>query len=108
MTHCKSNSLEGRVNRTWQPGKKGYPGKFGFTSVCLVLVSLAPLGGSGCAAARPNLIAIKEPVTEAGVVFAVDGAGDFQASSQHIRKVIEHDHLPLQVVTVKWSHGYGR
>jgi hypothetical protein len=54
------------------------------------------------------LVAIKAPITEAGVVFAVDGAGNFQACSQHIREAIDRGHLPIQVVTVEWSHGFGR
>jgi pimeloyl-ACP methyl ester carboxylesterase len=85
-----------------------YLGIFRYTSVCLVLTILATLGGSGCNATRPKLIAVKAPVTEAGLVFAVDGAGNFQASSQYLRKVIDQERLPVQVVTVEWSHGYGR
>jgi hypothetical protein len=83
-------------------------GKSRFTFVCLVLSGLATLSGSGCASMRPRPIAIKAPITEGGIVFAIDGAGNFQAASQSVRAVAEHDHLPVQVVTVEWSHGYGR
>ena len=76
--------------------------------ICFVLAAMVPLGASGCAARAYNQYAVKTPVREAGVIFAADGAGNFQASSQHVREVVEHDHLPLQVVTFEWSHGYGR
>jgi alpha-beta hydrolase superfamily lysophospholipase len=58
--------------------------------------------------ARPNLFVLKAPITEAGVLFAVDGAGNFQASSQHVRQALAEAHLPIEVVTVEWSHGFGR
>ena len=78
MAHPKSNPLVKRVKRTWAPAP-----------VCLVWVSLATLGVTGCAGPSLNLIALKAPVTEAGVVFAIDGAGNFQASSHSIRNVAE-------------------
>jgi hypothetical protein len=78
------------------------------TFLCLVLVLPTTLGGGGCAHSRSNLLAIKEPVREAGVVFVVDGAGNFQACSQHIRLAARQERLPIQVVTVEWSHGFGR
>jgi hypothetical protein len=43
-----------------------------------------------------------------GVVFAADGAGDFQATSAALRQVVEDEGLPLCVEKVDWSHGYGR
>ena len=84
--------------------------------ICLVLVVPATLGGSGCAGSRPSLLAIKAPVTEAGIVFVVDGAGNFQACSEHLRQALEDARLPIQKdarlpiqeVTVEWSHGFGR
>ncbi len=54
------------------------------------------------------MTAVKAPVTQAGIIFVANGAGDFQAASQNIRKVIHEDLIPMQVVTVPWSHGYGR
>jgi pimeloyl-ACP methyl ester carboxylesterase len=42
------------------------------------------------------------------VVFSVDGAGDFQASTRDLAKTIEEQGLPLVVQQVNWSHGYGR
>jgi hypothetical protein len=85
-----------------------YPRASRFTLVCLVLAAPATLGGSGCASLHPNPVTLKAPITEAGVLFAVDGAGNFQASSQHVRQAIAEAHLPIQVVTVEWSHGFGR
>lgn len=84
------------------------PGMARFACVCLVLAGLATLSGSGCAHGRHELLVINTPIAEAGVVFVADGAGNFQGSSQHLREVIDADHLPLQVIAVPWSHGYGR
>jgi pimeloyl-ACP methyl ester carboxylesterase len=72
------------------------------------LAGPATLGEAGCAVTRPDFVAIKAPVAEAGMVFVVDGAGDFRACSEHVRAAVEQNHLPLQVVTVVWSHGYLR
>jgi hypothetical protein len=84
------------------PGAKCVP------TVCLVWLSLATLGALGCAGPQLNLISYKARVAEAGVVFAIDGAGNFQGSSKTIRALGERDHLPQQIVTVEWSHGFGR
>jgi pimeloyl-ACP methyl ester carboxylesterase len=43
-----------------------------------------------------------------GVVFAADGAGNFQATSASLRRTAEEQGLPLCVERVAWSHGYGR
>jgi pimeloyl-ACP methyl ester carboxylesterase len=45
---------------------------------------------------------------ERGVIFTVDGAGGFLATSKAVTQVVAEDHLPVQVVPVEWSHGYGR
>jgi pimeloyl-ACP methyl ester carboxylesterase len=79
-----------------------------FALLCLVLAGPATLGGSGCAGSRTNLVAVKTPITEAGLVFVVDGAGNYHGCSKHLRKLVAQDHLPLQLVTVDWSHGFGR
>jgi hypothetical protein len=77
-----------------------------FILASLVLSGQATLGVSGCAGPRAEVIAVKAPVAKAGVVFVVDGAGDFRACSKNLGQVCET--TPLQVVTVPWSHGYGR
>jgi pimeloyl-ACP methyl ester carboxylesterase len=79
-----------------------------FPMVSLVLVSLATLDVSGCAGPRSEVISVNAPVTKAGVLFVADGAGDFRACSQKVRQAAEVERFPLQVVTVPWSHGYGR
>jgi hypothetical protein len=62
---------------------------------------------SGCAAHREVILpSLSRGATR--VAFAVDGAGDFQASSKALRKAAAFEHLPIQVVTFEWSHGYGR
>jgi pimeloyl-ACP methyl ester carboxylesterase len=48
------------------------------------------------------------PARPGGVVFSVDGAGDFQASTRALTRTIEEQGLPLLVQQVNWSHGYGR
>jgi len=42
------------------------------------------------------------------IVFAADGAGNFQAASQSLRKTVRDDALPIEVVTFDWSHGNNR
>ena len=42
------------------------------------------------------------------MVFAVDGAGGFQATSQALRQAVADRGMPLYVKPVAWSHGYGR
>jgi pimeloyl-ACP methyl ester carboxylesterase len=41
-------------------------------------------------------------------VFAVDGAGGFQATSRSLHRAILDAGLPLYVESVAWSHGFGR
>lgn len=45
---------------------------------------------------------------EQGVVFVADGAGDFRAASQSIRRVAAEDGLPIRVDPFVWSHGICR
>ena len=42
------------------------------------------------------------------VVFVADGAGNFQAASDALRKAVALDHAHIEVVTFPWSHGYCR
>lgn len=72
----------------------------------LVVLTVAP----GCAGLR---VATPEPTPPPpmevrGVVFAVDGAGGFQATSQALRQAVADRGMPLYVKPVAWSHGYGR
>jgi pimeloyl-ACP methyl ester carboxylesterase len=45
---------------------------------------------------------------ECGVVFSVDGAGGFQASTAALSQAVFRADLPLRVEPVVWSHGWGR
>src|SRR5262245_61879560 len=71
----------------------------------LVLSALVALGAAGCARPRPELVVCTGPVAKNGVLFIADGAGNFQATSRHVRAVVEADRLPLDVITFEWSHG---
>jgi pimeloyl-ACP methyl ester carboxylesterase len=73
------------------------------------MLGLILAGVAGCAAGRGSI----EPRTaccggSAGTVYAVDGPGNFQASSSALRDAIAAERLPLCVETFDWSHGYGR
>jgi pimeloyl-ACP methyl ester carboxylesterase len=49
------------------------------------------------------------PVTPAqSIVFAVDGAGNFQGSSSSLKALCADDDIPLHIETYDWSHGYRR
>ncbi len=43
-----------------------------------------------------------------GIVFAVDGAGGFESTSEALRQVAAEAALPLEVESFWWSHGCGR
>ena len=45
---------------------------------------------------------------ELGVIFVADGAGDFRAASQSIRKVVTEDGPHIRVDPFIWSHGFCR
>jgi pimeloyl-ACP methyl ester carboxylesterase len=53
-------------------------------------------------------IASSEPSRRVAAVFAADGAGNFQAASNVLGKVVAEDGLPLEVIAFEWSHGYLR
>lgn len=42
------------------------------------------------------------------MIFVADGAGDFRAASQSIRRVVGEDGLPIRVDPFIWSHGFCR
>jgi len=41
-------------------------------------------------------------------VFVADGAGDFRAASKALCQAVNDEHLPLDIETFPWSHGYCR
>ena len=54
----------------------------------------------------PPQFAPELPPSNQPCVIVVDGAGDYRACSQTVRAAAEQDHLPCEVVTFVWSHGY--
>jgi pimeloyl-ACP methyl ester carboxylesterase len=78
------------------PLRRSYP--------ALGLLTALALTVSGCATVRP---AEPPPVPgPGGIVFVTDGAGNFQAASRSLRKVLAKEHSPLNVFTYPWSHGF--
>jgi len=77
---------------------------------CRILLLLLLCGaGSGCATGRTQQVCAQCPQGPTrGVVYAINGAGSFLASTTTMRKVIQDDQLPLCVETFAWTHGYGR
>lgn len=65
-------------------------------------------GGSGCAAYRHEVHSSILDASQRGVIFSVDGAGGFQATSKALMAEMQSAHLPIGIVSVEWSHGYGR
>lgn len=64
----------------------------------------------GCAMLNPD--PLPPPVAPAGsvggLVFAVDGAGGFEAFSRMFRDTVATDRIPLEVRCFRWTHGYCR
>ena len=64
---------------------------------------------AGCYTVPRHVSCAPEIATDQeGVIFAVDGAGGFHATSQALRQAVAAEHLPYCVTTVEWSHGHGR
>jgi pimeloyl-ACP methyl ester carboxylesterase len=76
---------------------------FTFLPLPLLLSVLA-----GCAGSRQEIAYQCRASNYRGIVFAVDGAGGFEATSAALRNVIDQAGMPLRVESVYWSHGYGR
>jgi pimeloyl-ACP methyl ester carboxylesterase len=82
-----------------------------FKSSAILVALLVPglIGLSGCALNRQAVSSyVPAAGSERGVVFAVDGAGGFQASTAALRDAIEEEGLALRVEPVVWQHGWGR
>ena len=73
-----------------------------------LLTLTAVLAVSGCALPRHEVYTPTVVAGQRGVIFAVDGAGDFQATSDSLRQAVAAERLPLCVEPFEWSHGYGR
>jgi len=74
----------------------------------LGLLILALAGGSGCAGYQHQVHCPALNSNQRGVIFCVDGAGGFLATSQSLGREIESARLPLALIPVDWSHGWGR
>jgi pimeloyl-ACP methyl ester carboxylesterase len=80
-----------------------------FPSRALGVVLPALLAVNGCVGPRQEVCApVVVPPGQRGVVFAVDGAGGFEATSAALRQAVQDACLPLWVEPVEWSHGLGR
>ncbi|MFN4259142.1 MAG: hypothetical protein ACK4RK_07575 [Gemmataceae bacterium] len=71
---------------------------------------LAVLGWGWAASAKePEVVIVSPPPHQSGpVLFVANGAGDFRGASKAIGRAIHEAHLPIQLVTFVWTHGYGR
>jgi pimeloyl-ACP methyl ester carboxylesterase len=78
------------------------------SSLIWTLAWLPFLLEGGCAAPRQQVVLRPAPIPPKGIVFAVDGAGGFHATSDTMRVEVERAGMPLLVEAVNWSHGYGR
>lgn len=65
------------------------------------------LATAGCASVHHEVLAPR-PVCVRGVIFVLDGAGDFGATSTSLRRALAESGVPLEVNEVDWSHGYAR
>jgi hypothetical protein len=77
----------------------------------VLLVGPAIFGMAGCASFTGELrqtAQVAPPPPNRGVVFVADGAGDFRATSTALKRVLPEENIPLQVRTIRWSHGYWR
>src|SRR5437868_11167305 len=75
-----------------------------FPCLCLLSVPLA----TGCATVPAQVRPRTTSLAPRGVVFVADGAGGGETTSTAIHRALEANHMPLEVQTFKWSHGFGR
>jgi pimeloyl-ACP methyl ester carboxylesterase len=102
---CKSRLPADRVNGPRRSGQPDLPPAARRRLAALALLLLV----SGCCIPLRRLPPTQLPAEPCGaVVFVADGAGNFQASSEALRKAVRKDRPGVQVVTFEWSHGYGR
>jgi pimeloyl-ACP methyl ester carboxylesterase len=76
------------------------------TPIGFLLLALAC--GSGCAGLHHEVHSPIGDGCQRGVIFTADGAGGFLATSKALTHELQTTCLQLGVVSVDWSHGYGR
>ena len=77
------------------------------TGWCGSLTALIWLSAWG-AGTHPSAYAAGSPSACGGVVFVVDGAGGFEATSRNLGQTVAEEKMPLDVRVFHWSHGYWR
>ena len=70
--------------------------------------ALLALALAGCASTRQVAHSPPPPGGYRGVLLVLDGAGDFQATTEAFEDAVRAEAAPLWVERVAWSHGYGR
>jgi pimeloyl-ACP methyl ester carboxylesterase len=76
-------------------------------NVNVVLAALVLFIG-GCVALHQRRPTEMPAQPVGAVIFVADGAGNFQAASEALRKAVGRSRSAIQVVTYEWSHGNGR
>ncbi|GIW81971.1 MAG: hypothetical protein KatS3mg105_3778 [Gemmatales bacterium] len=74
----------------------------------VAIACLALTFTSGCAALRKQVCDFHaDPFSTAtrSIVYVVDGAGNFQGTSQNLRAAVRAENAPVCVRTVEWQHG---
>lgn len=84
----------------------GYVAKRRLFLSCLILPAVLVV--AGCATSHHEVLTPTYVPGQRGVVFSVDGAGAWQATSASLQRAIVDARLPLGVEPFEWSHGYGR
>ncbi|HTU16881.1 MAG TPA: alpha/beta hydrolase [Gemmataceae bacterium] len=77
-------------------------------ALCWALAVLLWLAGSAVLRCGLPSATAGPPRLRRGILFMIDGAGGFEASSRTIRQTAAEDKLPLEVRSVRWTHGYWR
>jgi pimeloyl-ACP methyl ester carboxylesterase len=76
----------------------------------LLACSVPLLTGCWSVGYRPDCCrTIRPPAPDpVAVAFVANGSGDFRTLSTNLSQVVEETSTPLQIETVRWSHGFGR
>jgi len=75
------------------------------TNLSAFTLTIAALFGLAPAHSIPRS---QQAVHYSACVLVADGAGDFRAASKALCQAVSEEHLPLEIETFAWSHGYCR